>query len=73
VGGFEHKFRGRRSWRFWGRVIGGETTAEWIMTVPADTGGGCKLVRSMAFLGYHIYHRRKDAIKAIKLVSDAGF
>jgi hypothetical protein len=54
-------------------VVGGETTAGWIMTVPADTGSGCKLVRSMTFLGYQIYHRLKDAIKAIKLVSDAGF
>jgi len=73
VGGFEHKFRGRRSWSFWGRVIGRESTAGWIMTVPTDTGSGCKLVRSMTFLGYQINHRLKDAIKAIKLVSDAGF
>jgi hypothetical protein len=46
-----------------GRVIGGESRARRIMTVPfvlADTGSSCKLVWSRTFLWYQIYLRLKD-------------
>jgi hypothetical protein len=60
VEGFEHKFRGRRPWRLGGRVVGDESRGGRIMTIFADTGSGCKLVRSRTFLWYQIHLRLKD-------------